>query len=92
MGYGGKREGAGRPKGKVSAAKRDIAEKAKKHGEAALAVLVAIAQNEEEPAASRVSAANALLDRGYGKPIQAVSGPDGGDIPLGLTIGFRRAD
>ena len=31
-----------------------------------------IAQNDQEPAASRVSAANALLDRGYGKPRQTV--------------------
>ena len=43
--------------------------------------LVTISTSGESEAA-RVSAANALLDRGYGKPRQAVehSGADGGPI------------
>lgn len=71
MAQGGKRAGAGRPKGKVSQAKRDIAEMARDHGEAALRVLLHVATQGETEAA-RVSAANALLDRGYGKAPQAL--------------------
>jgi len=69
--HGGKRPGAGRKKGAVSEAKRELAEIAKGHAEKALQVLVDIATGGESEAA-RVSAANAILDRGYGKPPQAV--------------------
>lgn len=81
-GHGGRRPGAGRKRGYVSQAKRDIAERAKEHGDAALGVLVKIAKDEQQPAAARVSAANAILDRGYGKPMQAVemTGANGGPI------------
>lgn len=75
---GGKRPGAGRKAGKVSAAKRALAEMAKDHAEAALQTLVHIATNGDREAA-RVSAATAILDRAYGKPAQsmAISNPDG---------------
>lgn len=75
---GGARPGAGRKKGKLSQAKRAIAEMAKEHGEAALAVLADIASNGESETA-RVSAANAILDRAYGKPPQSLehTGKDG---------------
>ena len=78
---GGRRPGAGRKPGKVGAAKRALAEMAKEHAEAALRTLVEIAQSGESEAA-RVSAANAILDRGYGKAPQAMehSGPGGGPI------------
>lgn len=72
MAHGGKREGAGRPAGVVAEAKRAISDMAKEHGEAALLVLVNVANNEAEPASARVSAANSLLDRGYGRPAQTV--------------------
>lgn len=76
MAHGGKRPGSGRKKGVVSQAKRDLAEMAKKHAEQALAVLVGIAVNGESDAA-RVSAANAILDRAYGKPPQALDHSSG---------------
>lgn len=87
MAHGGARKGAGRKPGKVSEAKRTIAEMAKTHGPAALDVLVSIAQSVEEPAAARVSAANALLDRGYGKPMQTVdnTSSDGTMTPQTIT-------
>ena len=67
--HGGKRTGAGRKPGATSLAKRDLAAMAKEHVETALAVLVEIATaGQSEPA--RVTAANALLDRAYGRPIQ----------------------
>lgn len=70
MAHGGKRKGAGRPKGRVTQAKRNLMEMAKDHGETALGVLVEIATSKSSGEAARVSAANALLDRGYGKPTQ----------------------
>lgn len=78
---GGKRPGAGRKPGAVSKAKRELAEMAKEHAEQALAVLAQIMVNGESDAA-RVSAANSILDRGFGRPFQALhhSGPDGGPI------------
>lgn len=69
---GGARPGAGRKKGAVSQAKRDIAEMAKEHAEAALNVLVTIANSAKASDAARVAAANAILDRGYGKARQSV--------------------
>lgn len=85
MARGGKREGAGRPMGGRSAATRDqiagISDLAKMHSADALNALVAIATGGESEAA-RVSAANAILDRAYGKPQQAVAltGGDGGPV------------
>jgi hypothetical protein len=71
MARGGSRPGAGRKKGKVSKAKRALAEMAKDHAEAALRTLVEIAIGDGA-ASARVSAATAILDRAYGKPSQAI--------------------
>jgi hypothetical protein len=69
-GRGGKRTGAGRKPGATSLAKRDLASLAKEHVDLALDVLVQIAgQGKSESA--RVTAANSILDRAYGKPIQS---------------------
>jgi hypothetical protein len=92
---GGARPGAGRKPGKVSAVKREIADMAKDHAEGALMTLASIMENTAEPAAARVSAANALLDRGFGRPPQAVhmSGADGGPIKVeGIALEFIRPD
>lgn len=77
--HGGKRAGAGRKPGRVSKVKRDLASLAKDHAETALKTLVEImTQGESETA--RLSAANALLDRGFGKPFQGVNPePEGSD-------------
>lgn len=87
-GHGGPRPGAGRKPGKVSKAKLDIAERAKSHGEAALAVLYEVMKDKQAPHAARVSAANAVLDRGYGKPTQVMAGDP--DAPLAVTMVTRR--
>lgn len=83
---GGARPGAGRPKGKVNEAKRKLASMAQEHAEEALQALVAIATNPEEQAGARVSAATAILDRGYGKPHQSMehTGEGGGPIVVHL--------
>lgn len=73
---GGARPGAGRPKGvpnKVTAHVRDIAQQ---YTDVAIKALVEIVQTGESDAA-RVAAANALLDRGFGKPSQVLGDGDG---------------
>lgn len=80
--HGGARPNAGRKPGAVKKAKLDIAEKAKAYGEDALATLADIMGDTNAPHSARVSAANHLLDRGFGKPMQAVEvgGKDGEKI------------
>lgn len=70
--HGGKRDGAGRRPGAVSAARREIAAEAKDHAEAALKVLVDVMGDDNAPHSARISAANAILDRGYGRPGQSI--------------------
>ncbi|WP_240233603.1 hypothetical protein [Devosia lacusdianchii] len=83
---GGIRPGAGRPQGGKSRAtkqaKATLSELARAYTTTALNVLVSVAQKGESESA-RVAAANAILDRGYGKPKQSheVAGPGGGPIP-----------
>ena len=71
MPRGGYRSGAGRPTGSLnkttSEQSQRLSELAKDHTHDALLTLVDVAKNGRSDAA-RVSAANALLDRGYGKP------------------------
>ena len=45
-------------------------------------VLAGIASAEDAPPAARVAAANALLDRGWGRAPQAHSDEDGNDIEI----------
>ena len=80
--------GPGRPKGVPNKANADIKAAAAIHGPAALQVLLDIAQDEEKPPAARVAAAQAVLDRGYGKPTQAIGGPDGGPIEHVVRMRF----
>lgn len=50
----------------------DIRSLARSHTQTALNVLAGIMSEPDAPHAARVAAANALLDRGYGKPSQAL--------------------
>ncbi|WP_245524607.1 hypothetical protein [Methylobacterium nonmethylotrophicum] len=67
---------------------------ARERTEDAIDVLVAIMRDEGAPSAARVSAATAILDRGYGKPTQPLAGEgedgEGGGAPIGLTVQFIR--
>ena len=49
---------------------------ARSHTETAVNVLVGIMQEPKAPPAARVSAAQVLLDRGWGKPAQPLVGDD----------------
>jgi len=68
---------SGRPKSDIA-----IAELCRAHTKEAIAALVAIVKNEDSPPAARVSAANAILDRGWGRPAQAVPAEASGPIIL----------
>jgi hypothetical protein len=59
---------SGRPKAIVS-----IVELARAQTEDSIKTLVLVRDNAEAPAAARVSAANALLDHGWGKPAQTIT-------------------
>ncbi len=51
----------------------DVQELAREQSPHAINTLAEIMSNEKTPPAARVAAANALLDRGYGKPTQPIS-------------------
>ena len=52
----------------------EVKELARKHTGKAIETLVSIMANPKAAPAARVSAANALLDRGYGRPAQHITG------------------
>ena len=66
----------GRPK--VVAEVRDLA---REHTTEAIETLVGVMKNPKAPPHARITAATALLDRGYGKPTQHVE-----------TLGLRLSD
>ena len=88
MSRGGKRQGAGRKKGSATTVrlpevkaeiKHELRELAREHTGAALEALVRICKMGDSESA-RVSAANALLDRGYGKPLQQIESGGPGEF------------
>lgn len=86
-GRGGYRPGSGRPKGVPNKATAEIKAIAQPYSEEAIHTLAQI-MREGESEAAKVSAANSILDRAWGKPSQAVqhSAPDGGPIRHALDI------
>jgi Family of unknown function (DUF5681) len=55
----------------------EVKELAREYTAEAIQTLVSIMTNPKSTPAARVSAANALLDRGYGKPPQHITGESG---------------
>jgi hypothetical protein len=51
-----------------------------------VAMLLAIVDSDSAPLAVKVVAGKELLDRGYGKPAQAVTGPEGGPLVMKQVI------
>lgn len=81
----------GRQKGTPNKMARiDIMKAARIYSLQALGTLVDIMKDEAQPGATRVAAANSVLDRAYGKAkqITEIGGFDGGDIQTKLTIEF----
>lgn len=62
---------SGNPGGRPAVLK-EVQELAREHTNTAISTLVAIATDESKPAAARVSASIAILDRGYGKTPQTI--------------------
>lgn len=60
----------------MAKASAEIRSLARSHTESALNTLAGIMTNSDSPAAARVSAAEALLNRGWGKPSQPIGGAD----------------
>lgn len=87
--HGGKREGAGRKPGARTKARKveivSLADKAKVHADAAIATLAEICKTGSTESA-RVAAANAILDRAYGKPKQAVDVSSETPMPFGAFV------
>lgn len=77
--------GRGRPKGALNKITADVKAIAQEYTEQAIKVLADIMVNGESEAA-RVSAVNALLDRAYGKPPQAITGDDGGAVKFIIEV------
>jgi len=69
---GGKRVGSGRKPGVKNKATIDLKKVAEPYSKEAVEVLVSIMRDKEVPAATRVQAADKLLDRGHGKPAIAI--------------------
>lgn len=74
---------SGRPKNPI-----DVIALAKAHTPLAINQLVRIASSPVSPPAAVVAASVAILDRGWGRPAQAITGSDGQP----LAIDFRWAD
>lgn len=62
----------------MAKAPTEIKSLARAHTAKAINVLAGIMNQTDAPHAARVSAAGQLLDRGWGKPTQPLSGDDGG--------------
>jgi hypothetical protein len=72
----------------VAKALTEIRSIARSHTRTAINVLVGVMRAKDATAAARVSAANALLDRGWGKPPQSLQ--NGEDGPLELIHRIKR--
>ncbi len=77
----------GRTKGTPNRATADIKALAQLYGPEAIDTLAEIMKNEEHPPAARVAAAKELIDRGFGKATQPISGDP--DMP---PIGVRHVE
>ena len=74
------RKTGGRVAGTPNKATAEIKAAAAIHGPAAIKALAQIATGTKYPPAARVAAAVALLDRGFGKPPQALTDDEGGPL------------
>lgn len=68
----------------------EIRSLARSHTEHALNVLVGIMGQTDAPPAARVSAAIYVIDRGWGKPKQALVGGDEEDNPISIIQRIER--
>lgn len=67
----------------------EIRSLARSHTRTAVNILVSIMRSKDSTAAARVSAANAILDRGWGKAAQSLQNGDDGALELIHRIELR---
>src|SRR5438445_2289424 len=67
----------------------EIRSLARSHTKTALNVLVGVMRSKDATATARVSAANAILDRGWGKATQPIENGDDGALELIHRIELR---
>jgi hypothetical protein len=67
----------------------EIRSLARSHTRTALNVLVRVMRNTKAPAPARIAAANAILDRGWGKATQAIENGTDGALELIHRIELR---
>ena len=70
----------------------EVKELARAHTSEAIETLVSIMTNPKTAPAARVSAANSLLDRGYGKPPQHITGEGGPSYVVRLPEPCKTAE
>ncbi len=71
---------------------QEVVALAREHAADAIATLAAIMKDSAVVPAARVAAANSLLERGFGKPVQEVSGPDGSPLKIIVATGIERGN
>lgn len=87
MARGGARSGAGRPQGSINRKTREIAEAAVEAGLTPLEYMLSVMRDTEQQMSARLDAAKSAAP--YIHPRLAAvehSGPDGGEIPVGLRV------
>jgi len=81
----------GRTKGTPNRVTADIKALAQTYGPDAIDTLADIMRNEEHPPAARVAAAKELIDRGFGKATQPISGdPDMPPLGIKNTVDYSK--
>ena len=70
----------------MARAPTEIRSLARQHTEAAIRTLAEIMGNQDVNEAARISAANSLLDRGWGKATQPISGDEENPLNVLHTI------
>jgi len=76
----------GRQKGTPNKVTADVKKLASAHITTVIALFVRIVNDEAQPMPTRIAAGKELLDRGCGKPAQALTGPDGGPMVMKQVI------
>ena len=87
MPRGGSKPGirrGGRKKGTPNKATVGLKAAFQKHEKALVKGLLALTKSKDETI--RIKAFQACLDRGWGKPVQAISGPDGEKVAFSFTM------
>ena len=85
----GERRG-GRQKGVPNKATAEIKAAFQKHGDKLVEALLALTKDDDPRV--RFGAINACLDRGWGRPAQAITGDTGGPVQIVVETGVPERD